>query len=107
MPAPAEEAAGGYAENTACTEVRKRDRPAMSRRAGEADKIVLPKRTGEPQVTGRFQANTHYVKLTTAQGTSSPPDVIEVAEVFWYGCPHCFTFDPIIKDWAEKHYRTM
>jgi len=40
--------------------------------------------------------------LTTAQGTSSAPDVIEVAEVFWYGCPHCFNFDPYLEKWAPK-----
>ena len=40
--------------------------------------------------------------LTTAQGTSSAPDVIEIAEVFWYGCPHCFNFDPYLKKWAPE-----
>ncbi len=52
-------------------------------------------------VPRKFQAKTHYVKLTTAQGTSSPPDVIEVAEVFWYGCQHCFNFDPIVDNWEK------
>jgi len=49
----------------------------------------------------KFKAGTDYVKLTTAQGTSSPPDVVEVTEVFWYGCPHCFNFDPIVQNWAD------
>lgn len=67
------------------------------------DKIVLAQaETTPPKVTGRFQPKTHYQKLTTAQGTSSPPDVVEVAEVFWYGCPHCFNFDPIVDNWAEQ-----
>ena len=22
-------------------------------------------------------------------------------EFFWYGCPHCFTFEPYIKDWKK------
>ena len=42
------------------------------------------------------------MKLTTAQGTSSPPDVVEVAEVFWYGCPHCYSFDPVVNNWANN-----
>ncbi len=61
----------------------------------EAEKPAAP----APQ---KFKAGTHYVKLTTAQGTSSPPDVVEVAEVFWYGCPHCFNFDPIVTNWEEN-----
>jgi thiol:disulfide interchange protein DsbA len=40
-------------------------------------------------VAWRFEPGKHYTVLTTAQGTSSSPEFIEVAEVFWYGCPHC------------------
>jgi thiol:disulfide interchange protein DsbA len=27
---------------------------------------------------------------------------IEVTEFFWYGCPHCFDFEPILATWAKK-----
>lgn len=27
---------------------------------------------------------------------------IEVIEFFWYGCPHCFDFEPIVAPWAKK-----
>lgn len=30
------------------------------------------------------------------------PKKIEVVEVFWYGCPHCFRFDPMVKAWQKK-----
>lgn len=26
----------------------------------------------------------------------------EVVELFWYGCPHCYEFEPTIEDWAKK-----
>jgi protein dithiol oxidoreductase (disulfide-forming) len=65
-----------------------------------SDKIILAQ--ADAPAPQKYQADTHYVKLTTAQGTSSPPDVIEVAEVFWYGCPHCFNFDPIVNNWAKN-----
>ncbi|NIM74488.1 MAG: thioredoxin domain-containing protein [Gammaproteobacteria bacterium] len=29
------------------------------------------------------------------------PDKIEVVEVFWYGCPHCFTFLPTMEQYAK------
>ena len=68
-----------------------------------SDKIVLAQ-SDKPAAPAaqKFKAGTHYVKLTTAQGTSSPPDVVEVAEVFWYGCPHCFNFEPIVNNWKEN-----
>ena len=50
----------------------------------------------------RFQEGTDYKVLTAAQGTTSSPDKIEVAEAFWYGCPHCYQFDPMITDYAAK-----
>ena len=27
---------------------------------------------------------------------------IEVIELFWYGCPHCYQFEPHIQDWKKK-----
>lgn len=29
-------------------------------------------------------------------------DKIEVVEVFWYGCPHCFQFEPYLEKWLEQ-----
>ncbi len=26
----------------------------------------------------------------------------EVIEFFWYGCPHCFSVEPVIKEWSAK-----
>ena len=34
------------------------------------------------------------------QATESA-DKIEVLEFFWYGCPHCYQFEPILKRWLE------
>jgi thiol:disulfide interchange protein DsbA len=30
------------------------------------------------------------------------PGKIEVIEFFWYGCPHCYTLEPLIEDWLKK-----
>lgn len=47
----------------------------------------------------RFELGRHYDRLSPTQPTSSGPDQIEVAEIFWYGCPHCYTFDPYLESW--------
>ena len=36
----------------------------------------------------------------SATGTNTPGK-IEVIEFFWYGCPHCFVFDPALKRWLS------
>jgi thiol:disulfide interchange protein DsbA len=87
---------------------------AVEESAGETDtssdpvdeEIVLAQSesatTTEDAPQWQFSEGQHFTMLTTAQGTSSSPDVIEIAEVFWYGCPHCFNFDPYLKKWAPK-----
>lgn len=51
--------------------------------------------------TSRFEEGVHYNRLTPTQPINSSPDQVEVTEVFWYGCPHCFAFDPILSDWES------
>lgn len=50
----------------------------------------------------RYHEGEHFTVLTAAQGTTSVPGKIEVTEAFWYGCPHCYEFDPTILAWAAK-----
>ena len=45
-----------------------------------------------------YVAGKHYQVLDTPVRTAAP-EKIEVAEVFWYGCGHCFTFEPQLEQW--------
>lgn len=49
----------------------------------------------------KYKAGTHYEVLETPVRTSDPKR-IEVAEVFWYGCSHCFSFEPMVSTWASQ-----
>ncbi|MYM63727.1 thiol:disulfide interchange protein DsbA/DsbL [Pseudomaricurvus sp. HS19] len=48
-----------------------------------------------------YEAGTHYVVLNKPVHTLDP-NKIEVTEVFWYGCGHCFQFEPLISAWKAK-----
>ena len=48
-----------------------------------------------------FIEGQHYERVSPAVKTANA-DNIEVVEVFWYGCPHCFDFEPHINEWAGK-----
>ena len=50
----------------------------------------------------QFKEGEHYMRLVPTQPTVGGADKIEVAEIFWYGCPHCFTFEPVINEWAAN-----
>ncbi|KQY90369.1 MULTISPECIES: thiol:disulfide interchange protein DsbA/DsbL [Roseateles] len=42
----------------------------------------------------------HYVRL--GQPLPGTPGKIEVIEFFFYRCPHCFGFDPLLEAWAHQ-----
>lgn len=44
---------------------------------------------------------THYTTLDKPVRTVDP-NRIEVTEVFWYGCPHCFAFEPMIENYEQN-----
>ena len=52
-------------------------------------------------VQGQPAPGTDYQELSPAQPTDVPGK-IEVIEFFWYGCPHCYAFEPLLNPWAKK-----
>jgi len=47
-----------------------------------------------------WEAGKHYDIITPAERTADPSR-IEVAEFFWYGCHHCFNFEPELEAWKK------
>jgi len=47
-----------------------------------------------------FIDGVDYQRIDPAVKTSDPGKVV-VTEVFWYGCPHCFRFEPYVEKWTE------
>ncbi|WP_281646585.1 thiol:disulfide interchange protein DsbA/DsbL [Parendozoicomonas sp. Alg238-R29] len=47
-----------------------------------------------------YQEGVHYFRLDTPVPTQTK-DKVEIAEAFWYGCPHCFTLEPTIEAWKK------
>jgi thiol:disulfide interchange protein DsbA len=46
---------------------------------------------------------THYIRLSQPRpGLLPPAGKIEVVEFFWYECPHCNAFEPLLEPWARK-----
>jgi len=51
--------------------------------------------------TPAFTEGKEYKQVLQPQDPIDPAKV-EVTEVFWYGCPHCYHFDPVIEGWRAK-----
>lgn len=46
-----------------------------------------------------YKEGTHY-SVVPQQSTDSG-DKIEILEFFWYGCPHCYSFEPFVQSWKK------
>ncbi len=63
--------------------------------------LVLPLENSASAQVERFVDGTHYVTLEDPVNTRDSSK-IEVIEAFWYGCPACFRFEPLIEDWKAN-----
>jgi thiol:disulfide interchange protein DsbA len=47
------------------------------------------------------QPGFEYMQTQQALPTDNPAKV-EVIELFWYGCPHCYQLEPTLSAWVKK-----
>ena len=50
---------------------------------------------------GKWQPGVNYEPVVPAQPTSVGSGKVEVMEVFWLACPHCYELEPHIRSWLK------
>ena len=100
LPAPASSAQNETQQATASQESvdTEGERPARSDTSLEQI-AELP--AGAQLPDGKWQPGVNYEPLVPAQPTSVAPGKVEVIEVFWLACPHCYALEPFIKNWLK------
>jgi thiol:disulfide interchange protein DsbA len=100
LPAPATSAQNETQQATASQESvdTEGERPARSDTSLEQI-AELP--AGAKLPDGKWQPGVNYEPLVPAQPTSVAPGKVEVIEVFWLACPHCYALEPFIKNWLK------
>ncbi len=98
-PTPAAPAAGSETPVTAPVAASPdasaaKDESALERVAALPAAAKLP--------AGKWVAGTNYRPLSPAQPTDVAPDKVEVVEMFWYACPHCYALDPYLESWRKS-----
>lgn len=63
--------------------------------------MVMAEEQADESVEFAAIAGHNYEMVTPLQPTQSG-DKIEVLEIFWYGCPHCYHFEPELEAWIEN-----
>jgi protein dithiol oxidoreductase (disulfide-forming) len=51
--------------------------------------------------SGKWQPGVNYDPVVPAQPTNVAPGKVEVIEVFWLACPHCYDLEPFIRAWLK------
>jgi protein dithiol oxidoreductase (disulfide-forming) len=51
--------------------------------------------------SARWKPGENYDPIVPAQPTAAQAGKVEVLEVFWYACPHCYALEPFIAAWRK------
>lgn len=54
-----------------------------------------------PSAAQEFKEDVNFFPLLVEQPVRTG-DQIEVLEIFWYGCPHCYALEPYLKKWLKN-----
>ena len=49
-----------------------------------------------------YDAGIEYKRLKSPVPTQVEAGKVEVVELFWYGCPHCFRLEPELNKWLKN-----
>lgn len=53
-----------------------------------------------PGFAAEYEEGTHYDVINPAVRVGASDEVV-VTEFFWYGCGHCYTFEPMLEAWKK------
>jgi thiol:disulfide interchange protein DsbA len=51
---------------------------------------------------GRWKPGVNYQPVVPSQATDVAPGKVQVTEVFWFACPHCYDLEPHVLAWLKK-----
>ena len=80
--------------------------PVGTAQAADAGSTSLERLAAVPAgaalpASNQWKPGTNYDVVSPAQPTTVAPGKVEVLEVFWLGCPHCYALEPYIRQWLK------
>ena len=89
-----EQATASQESGDADTDTHARSDASLEKIAGAAPGAQLP--------GGKWRPGVNYDPVVPAQPTSVGSGKVEVMEVFWLACPHCYELEPHIRSWLKS-----
>ena len=75
---------------------------AACARDAEPAPIRVAAANAPPPAIAQARPGTNYTLLAAPQPTGVAKGKVEVAEVFWYACGHCYALDPTLESWKQE-----
>ncbi len=63
---------------------------------------AVPAASAPAAAPSQWQPGVNYDVLGYPQTTTVAKGKVEVNEVFWYGCSHCYALDPVLEEWKKQ-----
>jgi thiol:disulfide interchange protein DsbA len=67
-----------------------------------ADAVAANTPAPSAALPSKWQEGQNFSPLPASQPTSVGPGEVEVVEIFWYGCGHCFAVEPRLETWEKS-----
>lgn len=78
--------------------------PAPKNNTANQESKKAPSSNSKPEAKPiNFIEGKHYVKISPEMQTDSGAGKIEVIELMWLGCPHCYNLEPIMIEYKKTH----
>jgi thiol:disulfide interchange protein DsbA len=94
--APAGQAAPAPAPSSAASNA-----PAADAASTSLEQLAAVPASAALPTSSQWKPTVNYDVISPAQPTTVEPGKVEVLEVFWLGCPHCYALEPYIRHWLK------
>ncbi|PIF92237.1 thiol:disulfide interchange protein DsbA [Acidovorax sp. 62] len=81
--------------------MKRREFSLSAATAVAASAVTLPMATPAVAQVRQFKEGKDFQKLSKPVATEAAAGKIEVIEFFWYSCPHCNAFEPVLDAWIK------
>lgn len=87
--------------------MKRREFSLSAATAVAASAVTLPLATPATAQVRQFKEGKDFQKLSKPVATEAAAGKIEVIEFFWYSCPHCNAFEPVLDAWVKASAKDL
>ena len=89
-------ACGSASSDAKKVEIKKVAAPAV-------ETTVAASEQATKKIESEFEEGKHYVEIFPEMQTDAEPGKVEIVELMWLGCPHCYSLEPMMLEYKNNH----